>query len=374
MEWVIHMLEQNRFRSFLAEPPCTTFSPAAYPCLRSYRQPYGFDRLHPRVVHGNCLAFRSLVLLRVGARLRRRCGLEQPRRSKMRWLDEWWSLVEAGLFEEAVIAACNFNSPHQKEFVFLFHGILAGEVEAKCTRDHPHVRIRGLTKKSAIEWREERTWTWKKPAHINVLEVSAGVSVVEHVGQRHPHSRFVSALDSAVAKGALSKGRSTSRLFQPLLRRSAVAQVCYDVYPVWPFCPTRLNVADDPTRDQTIRSPNARSAICRPDVDVRLLHRAGLKRFAANWIRLVLLLTCPPTVTGDSIKSSNWISPEVSSYVHKILFAGLECALHVIVCLVLLSILWRAACPYCRRSGWCRFVWCFGLLCALDSPARQASV
>ena len=59
------------------------------------------------------------------------------------------------LFEEAVIAACNFGSPHQKEFRFLLHGILASEVEAKCIRDHPHVRIQGsFTKKSAIYTKE----------------------------------------------------------------------------------------------------------------------------------------------------------------------------------------------------------------------------
>ena len=88
-EWVIYMIVENRFKSFLVEPPCTTFSPAAFPALRSYREPYGFDRLHPRVLHGNCLAFRCLVLMRVGGRHGRPCGLEQPRRSKMAWLREW---------------------------------------------------------------------------------------------------------------------------------------------------------------------------------------------------------------------------------------------------------------------------------------------
>lgn len=40
IEWIIYMIEQRRFPAFLLEPPCTTFSPAAHPCLRSYKLPY----------------------------------------------------------------------------------------------------------------------------------------------------------------------------------------------------------------------------------------------------------------------------------------------------------------------------------------------
>lgn len=69
-------------------------------------------------------------------------GLEQPRRSKMAWLREWRSLVRSGDFLEAVLAACQFGSPHQKEFRFLVHGLLE-ELERRCTRDHAHVRIQG---------------------------------------------------------------------------------------------------------------------------------------------------------------------------------------------------------------------------------------
>eukprot|EP00435_Cladocopium_sp_Y103_P053797 s2167_g17.t1 len=336
LDWAIYMIESGRFGSFLCEPPCTTFSPAAYPNLRSYLLPYGYDRSHPRVIHGNCLAFRSLVLLWVGRRHSRPCGLEQPRRSKMGWLREWLSLVESGDFEEAIVAACRFNSPHQKEFKFLLHAIPATWLEARCTRDHQHIRIQGqVTKQSAIytpelgihlalafkralrvvafreaegpdcaglesvvmndlmctlDWNVEKAWTWKRPAHINVLEVSAGLGVLARVGNSRPHCRFVSALDSAVARGALSKGRSTSRLLQPLLRRSAVLQLCFDVYPVWPFCPTRHNTADDPTRDVEVRQSLDLSVRACQGVDFRLLHRTGLRRFAANWVRLFLLV------------------------------------------------------------------------------------
>ena len=116
LEWIIYMLEENRFRSFLIAPPCTTFSPAAHPAVRSYKEPLGFNRCDPKTHLGNILALRSLCLLRVGKRHRRPCGIEQSRLSKMCWLSLWLSLLEAG-FSEAVIASCMFGSPHRKELV-----------------------------------------------------------------------------------------------------------------------------------------------------------------------------------------------------------------------------------------------------------------
>eukprot|EP00435_Cladocopium_sp_Y103_P052207 s698_g16.t1 len=68
LEWIIFMIEEDRFRSFFLAPPCTSFSPAAHPSVRSYREPLGFDRLNPKTFLGNLLAFRTLLLLRVGKR------------------------------------------------------------------------------------------------------------------------------------------------------------------------------------------------------------------------------------------------------------------------------------------------------------------
>ena len=39
LEWVLHLLQNGRLRSFLVAPPCTTFSPAAHPACRSYALP-----------------------------------------------------------------------------------------------------------------------------------------------------------------------------------------------------------------------------------------------------------------------------------------------------------------------------------------------
>ena len=113
LEWCIYMIEESLFESFLLEPPCTSFSPAAHPAVRSYDVPLGFDRRNPKTLHGNILAFRSFVLLKVGRRKKRPCGLEQPRLSKMAWTSFWSSLLDLG-FEESIIASCQFGASTEK--------------------------------------------------------------------------------------------------------------------------------------------------------------------------------------------------------------------------------------------------------------------
>ena len=105
LEWLLHMLDEKRILSFFVEPPCTTFSPAAYPSVRSYSEPLGYDRKNPKTFHGNLLAFRAFVLLRHGRRVGAPCGLEQPRRSKMAWLLFWRVMLQRG-FTEAIVASC----------------------------------------------------------------------------------------------------------------------------------------------------------------------------------------------------------------------------------------------------------------------------
>eukprot|EP00435_Cladocopium_sp_Y103_P043632 s2722_g12.t1 len=252
LEWIIYMLEENRFRSFLIAPPCTTFSPAAHPAVRSYKQPLGFDRNLPKTLLGNTLAFRALVLMRVGHRCRRPCGLEQSRLSKMAWLALWRSLLLLD-FHEAIVASCMFGSPHRKEFRLLCFLLDVDFLTVRCCGGHSHLRIEGkYTKPSAVyvdgvaahfahayhkslllldaeerlmpevdglesivindlalssKWQVVRSWFWKRVGHINVLELASAVSSLQSVGQQKRSVRFLSLVDSAVCRGALTKGR-----------------------------------------------------------------------------------------------------------------------------------------------------------------------
>eukprot|EP00435_Cladocopium_sp_Y103_P044820 s2497_g12.t1 len=74
LEWICYMVSSGRFRSFLIEPPCTSFSAAAHPAVRSYDQPLGFDRCEKKTLHGNTLSFRSFTILKLE---RQRAALRQ---------------------------------------------------------------------------------------------------------------------------------------------------------------------------------------------------------------------------------------------------------------------------------------------------------
>ena len=115
--WVAFMCEEGRLRSFMAAPPCTTFSPAAHPCLQTYKKPLGIDPRHPRVVHGNDMAFSCMGLLMVGKRTKTPRMMETPRRSKLRWTPQWIRLRALGA-DEVHLASCAYGSPHQRSLLY----------------------------------------------------------------------------------------------------------------------------------------------------------------------------------------------------------------------------------------------------------------
>ena len=336
LRWIIHMLESGRFRSLLLSPPCTTFSPAAHPACRSYKLPKGWFRRSPKVFFGNMMAFRSLIIMRCAVRCNVPAGTEQPRRSKMCWLAEWRSLLTRGC-EEAIVASCMFDSPHQKEFRLLLHLIEAGDLDVRCSRDHKHVKIQGsLTKPSAMytvplaehiargfakalekkrlsaddeqqppvfeglftndvlvsqHWTLVEDWEWKGQKHINIREVGSVLRLLRRNLSHHPESRFAVLLDSRVAKGALAKGRSSSKALQPGLRRGAAYQLAGGLFPTYGFAPTRLNPSDDPTRDREIREASKNSLT--DLLPLQMLYEAQnvpLSKGMAGWVRLALLL------------------------------------------------------------------------------------
>lgn len=359
LEWFLWMVREKRFKSVFLAPPCTTFSAAAHPQCRSYKVPEGFNRRMPKVLHGNILAFYSLTIFKHCVMFSTYAGFEQPRRSKMAWLRAWRGAVQRGA-EEAVMAGCQFGSIHKKEFRILLNGIPADELEAKCRGGHTHVRIEGAyTKLSAIypekmaekiaevflrharmrqieecespppigreslivndlliarEWTERRSWHWRKRSHINVLETSSAVSVLREQAVREPSSRQNVIVDSEVAKGSLSKGRSSSFSLRPVLKRSAAIQIAGDVYPAFCYGPTRINTADAPTRNRPLPVPSPYLLLDFFQGKMAYeLHSTKLCRFQANWMRLTLLLCCSHGFTVAEAtcfsSTSHWFIP-----------------------------------------------------------------
>ena len=98
-------------------------------------------------------------------------------------------------------------------------------------------------------------------------------------------------VDSFVCRGATHKGRSSSRGLSSVLRRLNALLVLAGIHLCVPFCPTRLNVADDPTRD-TARGPVVGCGFKQMDfAELSLVaSHSLLRRWASNWVRLVFLM------------------------------------------------------------------------------------
>ena len=203
---------------------------------------------------------------------------------------------------------------------------------------------------SSSEWHPKRCWSWRKKSHINVLEAWTSVAALEHSGTQHPDSRVVLAIDSNVARFALSKGRSSSFALQPVLKRSGAIQLAYGLFPAWCFAPTRLNVADDPTRDAELREPCSHSFEGRLRLrDLCELQKAGLKRFAANWVRLVILVSL--FSVSDACCDETFFQ-ELSSQSEVLTDTGIRFSIRVFDCF------WNFWTFFARFGG---FVWIFSL-------------
>ncbi|OLP77518.1 hypothetical protein AK812_SmicGene42412 [Symbiodinium microadriaticum] len=97
-------------------------------------------------------------------------------------------------------------------------------------------------------WRVRKVLKWKGSHHINVLELASLGALLRELASTSRDSRFSVFLDSAVAKAAAAKGRSTSYALAPGLARACSLQLAFGLYMSLGFAPTRLNIADDPTR------------------------------------------------------------------------------------------------------------------------------
>ena len=159
-------------------------------------------------------------------------GIEQPRTSKMAWLQEWKRLLLKRRIRESWAFSCAFGSPHRKQFRFLFTGVDMAPACRPCTRDHTHVPVQGKFAKASatyvpahddaighcfalaisaklralaetdvdvagledivssdlaqtLTWSCQAEWTWPRQVHINILESSAIYRMLKLVASRH---------------------------------------------------------------------------------------------------------------------------------------------------------------------------------------------
>ena len=193
--------------------------------------------------------------------------------------------------------SCACGSPHLKSFAFLCVWANVVPISNRCEGGRTHVLIQGeLTKRSATyvpdllsaladvmadgiqhllvfergvdlprseglesqlinqvctsaSWECSSVWIFRVTSHINIMELSAVVRLVAGCVKKGKSLRLVILVDSNVLKCASAKGRSSSRALSRILSRLAALCVVGGLCVSLSFIPTRLNPADDPTRD-----------------------------------------------------------------------------------------------------------------------------
>ena len=219
-------------------------------------------------------------------------------------------------------AVCSFGRPCPPGHCPVFVRALAGLVQvtlaslpdpAKQKVGFESLLVNDLL--SAGQWHVGAAWSWPTPPeHINVLETRAFLAVLRQLGREGGDKRLVQIVDSSVALGATTKGRSSARtLRRPLLQACALQLGC-GLYPATVFGPTRLNVADAPTRDRPLPEPTPFSLCDRlPEPELLLASTfRQLPRASANWLRLSCLLVGFRTSTP----LSGFLRSLVSSWRH----------------------------------------------------------
>ena len=267
MRWLSHLISNQYICGFMIEPPCTTFSIMRRPPLRSRERPFGFDTSHEQTRVGTVLAQRGFQSLALGIRWKVAGLLETPFSSKLRYLPSWQSVEDAPCSSWCRTDSCRFGSPHLKSFRFLAVHVNLDPLRVRCQCQTRHLQVQGkYTKKSAVytdalaerlaevlhkamiaisesraqdelidvkgqesvfvnevaissRWQLDSVWTFRKLRHINLQEISAVLRLATDLVKQRKAIRFVALVDSIVTRGAVSKGRSSSRAIASLLRR-----------------------------------------------------------------------------------------------------------------------------------------------------------
>ena len=345
LEWILHLIQNHYVKAFMIEPPCTTFSIMRNPPLRSASSPFGFDPYDPQTRDGTELAHKSFEVMQSGEYNGVTGILENPWTSKIKFLPGYEIVAKGDHCDVVRCDSCAYGSIHLKSFLFMCVWAEVAPISKRCDGSHSHVLVQGqYTKQSAtyvedlaaalalvfaagirhlndfldhaqvpkceglesqlvnelccsMPWEIEDVWNFRISPHINLLELSVVVRLVEKLAKQGRAGRIVVLVDSNVVKCAASKGRSSSKLLGKALCRLAAICVIAGIYLVLGYVPTRLNPADDPTRDAPLRIATPGLGISSwESLDLLKLSAVPrVRRWISNWVRLVLLL-CGPNV------------------------------------------------------------------------------
>eukprot|EP00438_Fugacium_kawagutii_P011579 Skav215976 [mRNA] locus=scaffold1856:11743:18721:+ [translate_table: standard] len=339
--WLCHLCSEGYLCGFMLEPPCTTFSIMRRPQLRSLEEPFGFDPHDPQTALGTLLAQRAFQMMRTGMINEVPGILETTYSSRLRALPSFEALRKEPSADMCRTDSCRFGSIHMKPFRFLSVHVSLRGLARRCQCKSKHVKVEGkYTKASATyttelswelarsigrsmqarkrllaveecplaaglenlfvnevvqteEWDTLFSWKFRRQAHVNILELSSVLRLAVFLAKEASHKRVVALTDSSVVRGAISKGRTSSRGLGAVLRKICAVLVAAGVYITVPYVPTRLNVADDPTREVELRQMLQEKIQLTKDEMFDMACSKGFRRWAANWARMMVLILGP---------------------------------------------------------------------------------
>ena len=213
--------------------------------------------------------------------------LETPNSSKLKNMPSWKALACHPDVFSTRCDSCRYGSIHLKSFKFLTVGMRLSYASLRCNCVGPHIPVQGAyTKKSATytdqlaqalakdfvcafesllrediesedvvlkglenqlvnaaalssSWKVQASWAFKKPSHINLLELKSLLRLFSDLVKQKKALRFVAFVDSIVTRGAVAKGRSSSFAVAFILRQICTLCLVGGLYAVTPFVPTR---------------------------------------------------------------------------------------------------------------------------------------
>ena len=167
-ELLLRLSAAGRVGLFWLGPPCTTYSLARAPRLRSVEEPWGFDVLEPETASGNLHMHQSLALFLTQSLAGNEAILETPWGAYSRKLPWWVWLAQRST--EIRIDQCRYSTPYLKPTSLLCTSRLFAPLACRCKCVKPHERLEGSRTSKAAEY--------PKALCLEVAKVSAAVAKV----------------------------------------------------------------------------------------------------------------------------------------------------------------------------------------------------
>ena len=111
-------------------------------------------------------------------------------------------------------------------------------------------------------WTVGDAYPFKTAEHINILELRAILHALQWRARSSlsHNKRFLHLSDSQICLAVLSKGRSSSKRVNHVLRRICALCLAMNWYPLWAWVESRLNPADEPSRRFEVKDASKSSA------------------------------------------------------------------------------------------------------------------